>query len=178
MITKIGIVSGQILELLYQNNGVLVFSQVHSNLKQSRDFILMSLGWLLHKGYIHILENPSTAACQDDDRNKAYTSEAGMSDLVIRNNMVRTYSKRIKNMPDHIAAVADKILTLLDGCGNLLSLQSIESNLNEHRDIVLMGLGWLIREGYALGIIGPQEIFIFRLPKKIANSKEESFSHM
>lgn len=178
MITKIGIVSGQILEFLDQNNGVLIFDQIHSMLKQPRDLVLMSLGSLLHEDCVYILENPSTAAYQNDDRNKAYSCEADMSDLLVRKNMVGTSSKRVKNMHDHISGVAEKILVILDGCGGLLSLRDIESNLNEHRDIVLMGLGWLIRNEYVRGVEGPHEIFISRLSKKTTDLKKKSTSHV
>ena len=171
MITQIGIISGQILDFLDSNDGVIIFGQLHSDLKQSRDWVLMSLGWLLNEGHVRIIEDPLTAAYRNNDREQAYASTPSMSDLIVKNDVVGTYSKRIKNMPEQIAIVANRILVLLDGCGNLLNLRSIESQLNERRELVLMALGWLIREGYVQGILSTYEMFIFRLRKKIATSK-------
>lgn len=175
MITQIGIISGRILELLDQSNGALVFGDIHSSLRGPRDVVLMSLGWLLRKGYIHIIEDPLRSVYQDDDRKKVYSNEACMFDLVVGNSTEGIAGKRIKNMPDRIAAVAGRILALLEGCGGLLALQTIECNLKESRDSILMGLGWLIREGCVRGIIGTHEIFIFRLSDKTVCPESEAF---
>lgn len=177
MVTQIGIVAGEILELLEQRNEVLVYGEFHFTLKGSRDLVLMGLGWLLHEGYVHIIEDPLRTIYQDNDRKKAYTSEAFMFDLVVGNNVARASSKRIKDIPNHMSAVADKILNLLESCGDLVDLRTIECNVNEHRDIVLMSLGWLIRERHVLVTAANQEIYVFQLPKYKEGSKIELFSH-
>ena len=50
MITKIGIVSGEILMLLDRNARPLSLGDIESRSEESRDLILMSLGW---QGYIY-----------------------------------------------------------------------------------------------------------------------------
>ena len=171
MITQIGVVSGQILELLDRRDGVLIFGEVHSNLNQSRDLVLMGLGWLLHEGYIHIIEDPLTAAYQKDGNGKAHTNEAVFSDLIVADKKVSAFSKRIKNMPGRIDLVGGKILVLLEGCGGVLGLHTIGSNLYEHRDTILMSLGWLIRQGCVKDVVGIKEIFIFQPRKEKTISK-------
>jgi hypothetical protein len=178
MITDIGIVAGNILELLENRNGVLVFGEIHVDLKQPRDLVLMSLGWLLYEKYVLILEDPWTAAYRVDDRNRTYTGIAGVTDLVVGSKVVTAASKRIKNVLDHQGVVANKILTLLEVCGGSLDLQTMEHNINEHRDIILMGLGRLVREGCVQGFVGTNEVFVFHLPKETASLKMESLSHV
>ena len=178
MITDIGIVAGNILELLENRNGVLVFGEIHVDLKQPRDLVLMSLGWLLYEKYVLILEDPWTAAYRVDDRNRTYTGIAGVTDLVVGSKVVTAASKRIKNVLDHQGVVANKILTLLEGCVGLLDLKTIAHNINEHRDIILMSLGWLIREGCVKGIVGSNEVFVFHLSKETASTSVESFCHV
>lgn len=178
MVTRIGIVAGEILELLDQRNGVLVYGEFHSTLKESRDLALMGLGWLLHAGYVHIIEDPFRTIYQDNDRKKAYTSAAFMFDLVVGNNVAGASGKRIKDIPNHMSDVADKILNLLEGCGDLVDLRTIECNVNEHRDIVLMSLGWLIREKHVSVTAADQELFVFQLSKEKEGLKIESFSHV
>jgi hypothetical protein len=178
MITKIGVIAGQILELLEQNNGVIVFGEIHPCLNQSRDLILMSMGALIHKDYVCIMEDPLRANFQDRLKGRTVTSEVCMFDLVIRNNRDVQHGHRIKDVSDHIEAVASNILTLLEGCGGLLALQTIECNLKESRDIVLMGLGWLIREGYVKGLTSANEVFVFRMPAEESGLKMEAYSHV
>lgn len=176
MITKIGIVSGRIMELLEQMNGLFVFGEFQSTLKEPHDLVLMSLGWLLREGYIQILEDPSRACYINNDRDK-YTNEAVMFDLIVENKFAGIAKMRIKHISHHIGVVAGEILTLLEGCGDLLALQTIERNLNEHRDIILMGLGWLIREGYVRQVGNrDNEFFISRLQKSTAIREEPSMA--
>ena len=178
MITKIGIVSGKILEALEQSNGVLVFGDIHWVLKEPHDLVLMSLGWLLYEGCVHMIEDPLRIIYQDHDRKNAFSSEACMFDLLVDNNMPGASGLRIKAMPDHISVVAGKILTLLEGCGDVLDVQTIEWSLNEHKDSVLMALGYLIRGGYVQGGAGTDEISISRLPKETAGSDLEVYCHV
>ena len=176
MITKIGIVSGQILELLDRNKGVLVFDEIYSSLNQPRDLVLMGLGWLLHERYLHIIKDPWKAAYQEDGNKKAHDDEGGIFDLVVGNKTTIATNQGIKNMQGQIDDVAGKILILLEGYGGMTDLQTIVPLLKEHRDIVLMGLGWLIREGYLKGIFKNNKIFVFRLQKEKACSKMGSMS--
>jgi hypothetical protein len=178
MITKIGIISGQILEFLEQNNGVIVFGEIHPGIRQPRDLVLMSVGALIHKNYVCVMEDPLRAIYRDAYSTRTKTAEVCMFDLVIRNNADERLSNRIKDVTQHIEAVGTKILTLLEGCGGLLAMQTIECNLKESRDIVLMGLGWLIREGYVKGITSVEEIFIFRMPNEADKLKTEEFAHV
>ncbi len=54
MITKVGIVAGEIWSYLEQNGQVLL-PELVSNIEHPRDTILMSLGWLAREGHV-ILE--------------------------------------------------------------------------------------------------------------------------
>ncbi|MFC1657887.1 winged helix-turn-helix domain-containing protein [Candidatus Omnitrophota bacterium] len=51
MITKIGIVAGEIWHFLDQRNQVSL-SELLKNIEQPRDMILMSLGWLAREGHV------------------------------------------------------------------------------------------------------------------------------
>ena len=51
MITKIGIVAGEIWHFLEQRNQVAL-SDLLNNIEQPRDVILMSLGWLAREGHV------------------------------------------------------------------------------------------------------------------------------
>ncbi|MDP8233525.1 MAG: winged helix-turn-helix domain-containing protein [Candidatus Saelkia tenebricola] len=54
MITRVGIVAGEIWNYLEQN-GQVPLSEIVSNVEQSEEIILMSLGWLAREGHV-ILE--------------------------------------------------------------------------------------------------------------------------
>jgi hypothetical protein len=177
MITKIGVIAGQILEFLEQNNSVIVFGEIHPGIRQPRDLVLMSVGALIHKNYVYIMEDPLRTIYRDSFSSRTKTAEVCMFDLVIKNDSDERLSNRIKDVSQHIEAVGGKILTLLEGCGGLLAMQTIECNLKESRDIVLMGLGWLIREGYVKGITSAEEIFIYRMPTEVEYLKTEQFAH-
>jgi len=51
LITKIGIVAGEIWHFLEQRNQVAL-SDLLNNIEQPRDVILMSLGWLAREGHV------------------------------------------------------------------------------------------------------------------------------
>ncbi len=171
MITQIGIAAGKIFNLLDKNNGVIPFGGIHSAVNEPRDFVLMSLGELLHNGHVYIMEDPLRAVNRDNFHKKAYNSEACLFDLVVKTGAGPSTGKRLKEMAIHLSIVADKIVTLLEACGDLLALGAIEGKMNEHRDVILMALGWLIREGYVRAVTGSNEIFIFRLPKNASDLK-------
>ncbi len=165
MITEIGVVSGEILELLEQRNGFVVFSEIKSVLQESHDMVLMSLGWLLREGHVQVMEDALTAPYHKEDI-RADVSEVCMNDLVIAKNVSDISPHRIKHMSEHIDAVSKKILFFLKKCGDLSDLPTIEANINEHRDIILMGLGWLIREEFVKGVVKLQNVYIIRLNHK------------
>ena len=56
MITKIGITAGAIWELLDSHESAEL-SRLFSGIDDSRDLILMSLGWLIREGYVILEKN-------------------------------------------------------------------------------------------------------------------------
>ena len=54
MITKLGIVSGEILTILEKVNRPMCIKGLESSLEEPNDVILMSVGWLAREGYVHI----------------------------------------------------------------------------------------------------------------------------
>lgn len=58
MITKIGIVAGEIWHLL-DEQGEVVLSEIISKIERPRDNILMSIGWLAREGHILLDEEGS-----------------------------------------------------------------------------------------------------------------------
>ncbi len=58
MITKIGIVTGEIWQLL-ENNGSMHIKDINSRLKRPEFLILMGLGWLAREGHIVLEEEGS-----------------------------------------------------------------------------------------------------------------------
>lgn len=51
MITQIGIMAGEIWRLLEEKEEI-VFSEIVQNTEESKEIILMSLGWLAREGHI------------------------------------------------------------------------------------------------------------------------------
>ena len=51
MITEIGIVAGEIWELL-DKNGEVALSQLIEGIEKPRELVLMSLGWLAREGHV------------------------------------------------------------------------------------------------------------------------------
>jgi len=71
MLLEIRITTEKILEILHQNEKVEL-SRLCSSLDHPRDIILMSLGWLIRKGYV-ILEKDEGAhklSLRKDDRHR------------------------------------------------------------------------------------------------------------
>jgi hypothetical protein len=54
MVTRIGIVSGEIITFLEEVNRPLVVGELEFFLEEPHELILMSLGWLARQGIIHI----------------------------------------------------------------------------------------------------------------------------
>ena len=51
MITEIGIVAGEIWHYL-DKHGEVLFSEMVAEIKQPRDLVLMSVGWLAREGHV------------------------------------------------------------------------------------------------------------------------------
>ena len=58
MITKIGIVAGEIWHYL-EDKGKVMLSEILSNLSYEKELILMSVGWLAREGHIVLEEEES-----------------------------------------------------------------------------------------------------------------------
>lgn len=52
MITRIGIVAGEIWDYLDKHDKSVSMEDILSGLKKDRDIILMSIGWLAREGHI------------------------------------------------------------------------------------------------------------------------------
>jgi len=52
MITRIGIVAGEIWNYLDNHGKKSMINDVMANLKKDRDIVLMSIGWLAREGHI------------------------------------------------------------------------------------------------------------------------------
>lgn len=55
MIIEIGIVAGDIWSYL-DKNGEVLFSKLQTGIKQPRDLVLMSVGWLAREGHVIVRE--------------------------------------------------------------------------------------------------------------------------
>ncbi|MDO8730413.1 MAG: winged helix-turn-helix domain-containing protein [Candidatus Omnitrophota bacterium] len=55
MIIEIGIVAGEIWNYL-DKNGEVLFSKLQAGIKQPRDLVLMSVGWLAREGHVIVRE--------------------------------------------------------------------------------------------------------------------------
>lgn len=62
MITAIGITAGDIWHYLDQHQGSVVLSQLSKDIDQSKDLLLMSLGWLAREGHIILSQEDSDYA--------------------------------------------------------------------------------------------------------------------
>ena len=56
MITKIGIVAGEILSLLEEADQPMNVAVFPSRLDAPTEIVLMSIGWLAREGYVHMAE--------------------------------------------------------------------------------------------------------------------------
>lgn len=54
MITEIGIVSGEILNLLEEKKIPVSIDEIKSHLDEPMDVIYMSIGWLIREGYVRV----------------------------------------------------------------------------------------------------------------------------
>ncbi|MDP8258986.1 MAG: winged helix-turn-helix domain-containing protein [Candidatus Aadella gelida] len=58
MITRIGIVAGEIWEYLDKGEGSVSLEETVKGVDQTRDAVLMSIGWLAREGHVVIKETP------------------------------------------------------------------------------------------------------------------------
>ena len=58
MITRIGIVAGEIWDYLEKHNKTAPMEDIIKELQKDRDIVLMSMGWLAREGHI-VLEGES-----------------------------------------------------------------------------------------------------------------------
>lgn len=163
MITNIGVISREILNLLKCNNGLFVFGDLQSSLNRSHDCVTISLGWLLGEGDVRVLEDPLRVSGGIGPR---HVCDVFMFDLIVDNKFEESTRARIKNVTQTIMTVSDKVLTLVEGCEDLLPLQTIERSLHESRDMILMSLGWLIGKECVRGINAAQDIYIYPISKE------------
>jgi hypothetical protein len=56
MITQIGIASGEILTLIDEKKGPVSFSEIEYHLKNEKELIYMSIGWLVREGHVHLVD--------------------------------------------------------------------------------------------------------------------------
>ena len=52
MITRIGIISGEIITLLEESKCSMTVQKLSYLLKEPQEWVLMSVGWLLREGYL------------------------------------------------------------------------------------------------------------------------------
>ncbi len=171
MITKIGLIEGEILTLLEEENGPMDFNYLRSSLREADHLIWMSLGCLICERYIDTIEKCSTVKCKNIG--KIYERKSLEFNEIHGNRLAGILNKEPVAMARHIFCVAAEILSLLEACGGLLSFETIGSSLNEPKEDILMALGWLIRQGYVRNI-GARELIISRLPKETADLNCES----
>ena len=69
MIIKLGIISGEILSLLDEIKEPFSINDVKLKLDYLDDHILMSIGWLVREGHIHVVNSNNEyyiCCCKDD----------------------------------------------------------------------------------------------------------------
>jgi len=54
MIMKIGIIAGEIISILEKENAPLTLVEIEMLVKESKDTVLMSMGWLIRERLVHI----------------------------------------------------------------------------------------------------------------------------
>lgn len=60
MITKLGIISGEILTLLSEVERPLTVMELGNHIKETKEDVLMSLGWLIREGHVHVENREGT----------------------------------------------------------------------------------------------------------------------
>jgi len=57
MITQIGIISGEILNLIDKKKRPISFGEIRTNLDSQKDLTTMSIGWLIREKYVHLVKD-------------------------------------------------------------------------------------------------------------------------
>ena len=57
MITTVDITSGKILDLIDEKKRPVSISELESRLESEKGFTDKSIDWLLHEGYVHLINN-------------------------------------------------------------------------------------------------------------------------
>ncbi len=171
MITKIGLIAGEILTLLEEEKGPMDFNYLQSSLRETDYLIWMSLGCLLCGRYINTIEKCVMVKCKNIG--KIFERKTLLFNESQENRLAEVMNKEPEEMARHIFCVAAEILSLLEACQGVLSFETIGSSLNEPKEDILMALGWLIRQGY-VQCIGTKELIISRLPKEAVDLDFES----
>ncbi|MCK5178967.1 MAG: winged helix-turn-helix domain-containing protein [Candidatus Omnitrophica bacterium] len=70
MITRLGIIAGEILTVLEKTKRPIDLEEVESLIEYSNDTIMMAFGWLIREGHIHVhqKENKFYICCSSDDK--------------------------------------------------------------------------------------------------------------
>ena len=164
MITKIGLIEGEILTLLDKEKGPMKFSSLRSSLKETDYQIWMALGSLLCERYINAIETCATFDCQIRNAGKSCERESMQFIESGENCLAQTMNKESAAMARHIPCVTAEVLYLLKNFQGILSFETIVDSLDEPKEDILMAIGWLIRKGNVQSK-GAKEIFITQLPK-------------
>jgi hypothetical protein len=56
MITQIGIVSGEILNLIDEKKRPVSISEIESHFEDEKELTYMSIGWLVREGHVHLVD--------------------------------------------------------------------------------------------------------------------------
>ena len=70
MITKLGIVAGEILTVLEEKQKPVSLEEVEAKIQHSNDIILMAFGWLVREGHVHIRQKDDKLyiCCSSEDK--------------------------------------------------------------------------------------------------------------
>lgn len=160
---QIGIICGQILELLERREGFVNFNQIKEETKAPDYLILMCLGWLCHKKYIHIAEDLINNFCEADfkchSRNTMVFGPTHQQELI---GMLKVMSEHTERL---MRQAIGRVLNLLNESDGLITLKTIERDFDASVEIILMAVGYLAREGHVRVLEEQDDILIFRLPQ-------------
>lgn len=65
MKTHIGIVSGEILELLDEKQEPMSVAEIRDTLEESLELVHMAIGWLIRDDYVVLVRTHPNASCED-----------------------------------------------------------------------------------------------------------------
>ena len=176
MILDIGENAGKIQKLLQDKGGFLNFQDIKRELKAPDCLILMSLGWLTHKGHVRVAQD--TCAC---NRTHNDFCEHLRTTLIFAQDRGQDLKGMLK------AEVVDttrlfrraigRVLNTLNDSDGLVTLKEIERDFDAPAEIILMAVGYLAKEGHVKVDAGEEEVFIFRLPQPAWAQNLELLAH-